>query len=577
MAGLVTLIAVFYLEEDWRGRHAWENFKNDAGAKGIALDWDKFIPSAVPDDQNFFTASTNIVIRFKKAQTEAETKAARESSWLNITYGTNSFPVFDNAKSKPLLVATITTAPPAAASPALGARSADLVASFADPRTPERAQALIQKIIGRTATGSAGFEFSELQISNLVPAQILLLSDTSHPVADLENLVPKDLITNLGQFQIQVGGARDTFQVLLANVRVTTAAGYLKWSDQFVPAFNEVREALKRPAAILPGDYSEPVAIPVPNFVTMRTIAQTLAQRAQCHMLLDQPDEAVRELTLIHDVCKILRRPPAGKPITLVESMINVAIAGLYASTIADGFRLHAWHEPQLAALQQQLEEEDLASLVVDSLNSEQAFACYDIINLPSPELQKVLWGDRTRWQRLQDPEYLFSNFAPRGWLYRNAIDHVVRMQQAIQACDVSNQLISPKTITDWLTSLDRINRWSPYSFTEAVYMPNLTKATQITAYNQTLLNEAELACALERYHIKYGQYPDTLDALAPEFIKNVPHDIIGGQPLHYRSTDNGKFLLYSIGWNEKDDGGTVAYNKNGIEDRDNGDWVWKN
>ncbi|HEY5041711.1 MAG TPA: hypothetical protein VIK53_06870 [Verrucomicrobiae bacterium] len=37
-----------------------------------------------------------------------------------------------------------------------------------------------------------------------------------------------------------------------------------------------------------------------------------------------------------------------------------------------------------------------------------------------------------------------------------------------------------------------------------------------------------------------------------------VPHDIIGGQPLHYRRTDDGKFLLYSVGWDETDNGGII-------------------
>jgi hypothetical protein len=45
------------------------------------------------------------------------------------------------------------------------------------------------------------------------------------------------------------------------------------------------------------------------------------------------------------------------------------------------------------------------------------------------------------------------------------------------------------------------------------------------------------------------------LDALVPQFIEKLPHDIIGGQPLHYRLMDDEKFLPYSVGWNEKDDG----------------------
>lgn len=45
-------------------------------------------------------------------------------------------------------------------------------------------------------------------------------------------------------------------------------------------------------------------------------------------------------------------------------------------------------------------------------------------------------------------------------------------------------------------------------------------------------------------------------DALAPQFIIKLPHDVINGQPLKYRRTDDGSFILYSMGWNEKDDGG---------------------
>ena len=89
--------------------------------------------------------------------------------------------------------------------------------------------------------------------------------------------------------------------------------------------------------------------------------------------------------------------------------------------------------------------------------------------------------------------------------------------------------------------------------------IPNFTKAWQTTAHNQTLVNEAQIACALERYRLAHGEYPETLDALVPQFIEKLPHDIIGGQPLHYRRTADGKFLLYSVGWNETDDGGQAS------------------
>jgi hypothetical protein len=87
----------------------------------------------------------------------------------------------------------------------------------------------------------------------------------------------------------------------------------------------------------------------------------------------------------------------------------------------------------------------------------------------------------------------------------------------------------------------------------------------------------ARTAIALERYRLACGEFPGSLDMLAPRFIGTVPHDVIGGQPLHYRRTNKGQFILYSVGWNGRDDGGKVGYFKGNISlDITSGDWVWQ-
>ena len=63
-------------------------------------------------------------------------------------------------------------------------------------------------------------------------------------------------------------------------------------------------------------------------------------------------------------------------------------------------------------------------------------------------------------------------------------------------------------------------------------------------------------ACALERHWLAHGNYPEHLAELVPSYLDKVPLDIIDGQPLRYRRTDDGKFVLYSIGLDGKDDGG---------------------
>jgi hypothetical protein len=575
LAILATLIAIFYAEEDWRGKRDWENCKRELEAKGMVLDWEKFIPPPVPDDQNFFTASTNILLRFHKAQTPAQSDAAAQLSWLRLPpLGSNSFPVLDTAKSKPLVVAELTVLPPTGA--ALQSANDSLIIKLDDPAARERVRGLIQTTIGQSINGAAGFQFSELQLSNIQPARIFVQTETPPSISDLESLIPSDTVTNIGRLRVAATIDKNIFQVLLTGVRITSAADYLKWSDQFEPAFDEIREALKRPYAFIPGDYSRPFYEPIPNFVAMRSVAQTLAQRTQCEFLLGEPDKALRELTLMHDMCRILELPPNGKPINLVEAMINVSLSGLYASTIADGLQRHAWQEPQLATLQEQLKKVNVVPLVLEAFRTEPAAVCRAYETAPPPKLFSMM-SMKINYRLLS---------IPRGWIYQNMVNIAVLEQKPLSGFDLANNTVSPRLFDDANRDINNfIAHKSPYRFLVAIAIPNYVKALQTTAFNQTLVNEGQIVCALEHYRLAHGEYPETLDALVPQFIEKLPHDIIGGQPLHYRRMDppsqsfgaaGGKFLLYSIGWNETDDGGQVASKPDGSEDREKGDWVWR-
>jgi len=110
------------------------------------------------------------------------------------------------------------------------------------------------------------------------------------------------------------------------------------------------------------------------------------------------------------------------------------------------------------------------------------------------------------------------------------------------------------------------------------MFLPSLGGAVKRFAHAQSSVDLARVAIALERYRLAHGEYPESLDALTPLFMEKILHDIINGQPLHYRRTDDGQFVLYSVGWNETDDGGVVAFTKGKTTavDINQGDWVWR-
>jgi hypothetical protein len=531
------------------------------------LDWNKYIPPPVPEGQNFFTVNTNFYLRFVKLQHEEQRQAAQQVQWLNLTNGS---PVVNLDKLKPL-IAEITVAAPAEAATAIPLQSSTAASQL---------QAALRDAVGRYAIGSAGLKFTEFQIINLVPAKITVLADSTPTVAELEKLIPPTLFTNIGKLAVSATADPKRFQIRFSDGRVTAAADYLTWGDQHYGAdLDDVRTALKRPYAIIPGDYSFPPQMPIPNFVLMRALAQTLAQRTQCHLLLGQPEQALHELALIHDVCRILQKPPTGQPETLVEAMINVAIHGLYVSTVQEGFRLHAWTEPQLAAIQQQLSEVDLLPWIPRALRNEQCHLTYLGEHM---SFREIFAGSRIfgrsipkTWRdQMSSRGY---DLLPRGWLYQNIVFATSLEEPLVESCNTADGVIHPDVVESAMSNLGKkTDHWSMFGYLAAIAIPNITKAMQTGTFNQTLANQAQLACALERYKLANGNYPDSLAALAPQFMEKIPHDIIGGQPLHYRRTEDGKFLLYSIGWNETDDDGVMGKDKSGNEDRTQGDWVWQ-
>ena len=426
---LVILVAFFYAEENWRGKHAWENCKRELEAQGQPLDWNAYISPDVPGNQNFF-------------------EAPRMAEW------------------------------------------------FVGPST-----------------------FNEL---------------TAH----LQNIETDSTITNK-----------------------MAAVKYLAWSDQFTPDFDLIRQALKRPYARMEGNYSIGIKIPMQNEMTIRVLARTLAQRANCDLLLGQAGQALREETLLHDMGRILE----GGPITIPAAMDNADIlTGFYVRPIASGMQLHSWTQPQLVALQRQLAGINLEPIIAECLKEEPAALCqWCEINQSS----KIFWNIKA------------VPFWPHGWIYQNMANIAMLYRKQLDCLDPGNNTISPGKVNKTKSDIDKsLAGRSPYKFLAVIAVPDFTKIFQISAYNQTLVNEAQIACALERYRFAHGSYPETLDVLVPQFIETVPHDLIGGQPLHYRRTDDGKFQLYSVGWNEQDDGGQPSpRNENGVTDYTKGDWVWPN
>jgi hypothetical protein len=168
----------------------------------------------------------------------------------------------------------------------------------------------------------------------------------------------------------------------------------------------------------------------------------------------------------------------------------------------------------------------------------------------------------------------------PSGWFHREEMTCCRVFQLQIEGIFDSNGPPLPSRVranedamakqvpAEWIVGAVLNHRLVAHAL-----LPSLSRVIIKATGTQTAANQAALACALERYRLANGAFPETLDALAPKFISQVPNDVINGKPMNYRRASDGQFILYSVGWNEKDDGGIPGKT---LFDEKQGDWVWE-
>jgi hypothetical protein len=588
-ACLATLVALFYTMENWRGKRAWERCRRELEAGGANFDWKLLVPGPVPDNQNVFKAPhmaewftvpnlTEWSIRDQNTSGSSNRLKERFAE-VNRCLATRC----TNLIAKVSVVAPGTVIAPEAADVVVPEASAQaLRPSFEVRKTVGQA---LQRMFGPSnrppsLQGAKSYSLFAQPLTPPTPLRVVVLGSNSPPwnvkawasyhVMELFPVAAFGPIAGANASVRAEASGGGSFEVHLQHPQSFGAADYLACTDALRSEFDVMREALKRPIAKMDGDYEFFFSMPVPNFVVIRNVAQTLSQRAQCYLLLGQPQEALRELTLLHGVSRLLE----PKPTALVSAMINVAVTGIFISTVSDGLRLRVWQEQQLTILEQQLGEIRLLSNVTQALEAERAGSTHLLETAGRPELTRIFEASdpkRSLWRKVTDPNHLLLRFMPRGWLYQNMVNSAASFRSFFEAIDVAHARISPQKMEDLShEARARSQRLSPYSFLTAAALPNFVKATQTMAARQTMAEQALLACALERYRLARGEYPETLAALSPQFVQQLPTELVNAQPFHYRRLDDGHFLLYSVGWNKVDDGGVAG--KTSAE----GDWVWQ-
>ena len=354
----------------------------------------------------------------------------------------------------------------------------------------------------------------------------------------------------------------------------TPARDVLLALSKYDSAIEELREASRRPYSRFPlySDPERPFDTLLPHLATLKRCTQVLRLRAIAELQNGQSDKALDDVKLLLRLIDSIHTEPF-----LISHLVRIALLQLALQPIYEGLAEHKWSDAQLAELDGELAKLDFLADYELSMRGERACSIATVDHLRRTRDLGILEGPDETYAKFRS---FFVRLVPSGWFYLNDLA-LARMCQydLLPLADVQQQIVSPEVVRRANDAEVNFSKnASRITFIARMVYPTLSQAVKKFAYAQSSVDLARTAIVLERYRLAHGEYPESLDALAPQFMAKIPRDIINGQPLHYRRTAGGQFVLYSVGWNETDDGGVVVLYK-GSSDRIDlirGDWVWR-
>jgi hypothetical protein len=334
----------------------------------------------------------------------------------------------------------------------------------------------------------------------------------------------------------------------------------------------ELRDASRRSRSRYPVvyDLENPWGILLPHLVNLRSACERLQLRACAELALNESGNALDDVKIILYVADSLKDEPC-----VISYLVRLACFQLAVQPIWEGLAEHRWSEADLKTLETRLLREDFITELVRPLDAERAAA---ILTVDLLHRRKYSLANLAANGSSDAGLDLFTKLAPRGWYYQEELNYCRLFElQIAGAFDVTQHRVWPRRAENNRRAVEReLGSGSQivlhHRFIARLLLPPLGNIIRKSAEGQTAVYQSAIACGLERCRLAKGQFPESLESLAPEWIEPLPHDVLTGGPYKYRR-EPSRFILYSTGWDETDDGGVAG---KALFDEKQGDWVWE-
>jgi hypothetical protein len=359
--------------------------------------------------------------------------------------------------------------------------------------------------------------------------------------------------------------------------RSDSAAKILAALQVYDPVLEELRAASQRPGARYNVSYEmdNPLLIPLPHLAVLRRVCKLLELRSTALLALAQTELALADIELMLRVADSLKDEPV-----YISYLVRVACYRLAMGAFWEGLAgPQAWSDAHLSHLQKRWEALDFLRASQKALFGERAMgnSLFDFIQ--HRRGTRGFAGEFGLNPDSSEERLLARIFSTcfRGWLHYEQLNYNRSLDTfALWEIPQQGPRIDPQLVQNKLDTFAQSTRGPAFvafwrhRLMSGLLLPALSSTFKKAAEAQALAEMAALACAVERFRLAHGDYPENLQALIPQFVSTIPNDVVSHQPYQYRHTPSGRYILYSIGWDGIDDRGQES------ERSEMGDWTWR-
>lgn len=338
------------------------------------------------------------------------------------------------------------------------------------------------------------------------------------------------------------------------------------------PVMDEIETAVRRPSSQFPIHYEDHAGAILIHLSRLNSLGRLFARRAQVRLETKDASGAIADVATTLRLAESIKDEPI-----LMSGLVRILILNEALWPIWQGLSESRWTEAQMRRMQDQLAQLDVLAGYQRCLVGERIVGT-DFIDALERERARGWWvNSQENFLTVIGVKPLW--FIPHGWFDQNKVAYVrLNNSYAVPAIDAVGRRFHREKALAHANLNDTYlgKKWNLFAFAGMDRSIHKEAALKF-AIAQTQIDLATIGCGLERYKLKEGFYPEALGSLIPAYLEALPHDLIDGQSLRYRTADNG-FVLYSIGYNQSDEGGEVRTKKlNGINiwNPEEGDWVW--